>query len=92
MEKRAVNRPVSDLPRTAGPEVLDVISNHVSNDGKVPSIANGTANGHTHADRVKEAIGGMFMDVMCSHCGSEKVIRAGACGVCTECGTSQGCS
>src|SRR5260370_1952149 len=27
-----------------------------------------------------------------SHCGSDKVIRAGACGVCTECGTSQGCS
>ena len=28
----------------------------------------------------------------CSHCGSSKVIRSGACGVCTECGTSQGCS
>jgi hypothetical protein len=24
--------------------------------------------------------------------GSDKIIRAGACGVCTECGTSQGCS
>jgi ribonucleoside-diphosphate reductase alpha chain len=92
MEKKAINRPVADLPRTAEKEVLDVITNHVSNDGKVPSIANGHTNGHTHADRVKEAIGGMFMDVMCSHCGSEKVIRAGACGVCTECGTSQGCS
>jgi ribonucleoside-diphosphate reductase alpha chain len=91
MEKKAVNRPVSDLPRTAGPEVLDVITNHVSNDG-APGVVNGGTNGHTHADRVKEAIGGMFMDVMCSHCGSEKVIRAGACGVCTECGTSQGCS
>ena len=28
----------------------------------------------------------------CSHCGSDKVMRTGACGVCTECGTSQGCS
>ena len=43
-------------------------------------------------ERVKEALGNMFMDIVCSHCGSDKVIRAGACGVCTECGTSQGCS
>ena len=49
-------------------------------------------NGHTHAERVQEALGNMFMDITCSHCGSNKVIRAGACGVCTECGTSQGCS
>ncbi|MGI8821641.1 MAG: vitamin B12-dependent ribonucleotide reductase [Chthoniobacterales bacterium] len=88
MEKKAVNRPVSDLARTAEKEVLDVITNHVSNDGApVPQ-----SNGHTHAERVATALGSMFMDVMCSHCGSEKVIRAGACGVCTECGTSQGCS
>ena len=33
MEKKAVNRPVSDLPRTAEKEVIDVITNHVSNDG-----------------------------------------------------------
>ncbi|MBA3272995.1 MAG: vitamin B12-dependent ribonucleotide reductase, partial [Chthoniobacterales bacterium] len=92
MEKKAVNRPVADLPRTAEKEVLDVITNHVSNDGASAVIANGSSNGHTHADRVKEALGGMFMDTTCSHCGSEKVIRAGACGVCTECGTSQGCS
>jgi ribonucleoside-diphosphate reductase alpha chain len=43
-------------------------------------------------ERVKEALGNIFMDLICSHCGSDKVIRAGACGVCTECGTSQGCS
>ncbi len=88
MEKKAVNRPVSDLPRTAEKEVLDVITNHVSNDG-LPSVNGG---GHTHAERVKEALGSTFMETPCSHCGSEKVIRAGACGVCTECGTSQGCS
>ncbi len=88
MEKKAVNRPVSDLPRTAEKELIDVITNHVSNDG-APALH---TNGHTHAERVAAALGGMFMDITCSHCGSEKVIRAGACGVCTECGTSQGCS
>ncbi len=88
MEKKAMNRPVSDLSRTAEKEVLDVITNHVPNEG-APTVH---TNGNTHADRVAAALGGMFMDITCSHCGSEKVIRAGACGVCTECGTSQGCS
>jgi ribonucleoside-diphosphate reductase alpha chain len=88
MEKKAVNRPVPDLARTGEKEVLDVITNHTPNEGG-PSVP---TNGHTHADRVAAALGGMFMDITCSHCGSEKVIRAGACGVCTECGTSQGCS
>ncbi len=88
MEKKALNRPVSDLPRTGEKELIDVISNHSANDG-APQI---TTNGSSHAERVKEALGNMFMDIMCSVCGSHKVIRAGACGVCTECGTSQGCS
>ncbi len=39
-----------------------------------------------------EPLSNVFMDVVCSNCGSSKVIRAGACGCCTECGTSQGCS
>jgi ribonucleoside-diphosphate reductase alpha chain len=43
-------------------------------------------------DRVKTALGSAFMGITCSNCGSDKVIRAGACGVCTQCGTSQGCS
>ena len=43
-------------------------------------------------DRVKAAIGTAYMGIICSNCGSDKVIRAGACGVCTQCGTSQGCS
>ena len=88
MEKKAVNRPVPDLPRTAEKELIDVITNHVSNEG-APHVQR---NGHTHAERVATAFGNMFMDITCSHCGSNKVIRAGACGVCTECGTSQGCS
>jgi ribonucleoside-diphosphate reductase alpha chain len=90
MEKKALNRPVSDLPRTAEKELIDVITNHVPNDGGPPVSGNG--NGNSHAERVKEALGGMFMDIICSNCGSDKVIRAGACGLCTDCGTSQGCS
>ena len=88
MEKKAINRPVSDLPRTAEKELIDVIMNHAPNEG----TPHAGSNGQTHAARVQEALGNMFMDVLCSHCGSDKVVRAGACGVCTECGTSQGCS
>ena len=87
MEKKALNRPVADLSRTGEKELIDVITNHVPNDGSPQS-----GNGSSHADRVKEALGNMFMEIMCSVCGSDKVIRAGACGLCTECGTSQGCS
>ena len=88
MEKKALNRPVSDLARTGEKEILDVITSHTPNDGQPQIVGNGSS----HADRVQEALGNMFMDIICSHCGSDKVIRAGACGVCTECGTSQGCS
>src|SRR5216110_122768 len=88
MEKKALNRPVADLSRTGEKELIDVITSHSANDGE-PQVA---GNGQSHADRVQEALGNMFMDIICSHCGSDKVIRAGACGVCTECGTSQGCS
>ena len=88
MEKKALNRPVSDLSRTGEKELIDVITNHVPNDGGSSSVSNG----NSHAERVKIALGSIFMEIICSVCGSEKVIRAGACGVCTECGTSQGCS
>jgi ribonucleoside-diphosphate reductase alpha chain len=88
IEKKALNRPVSDLSRTGEKELIDVVTNHTPNEGE-PHVA---SNGHSHADRVQAALGDMFMEITCSHCGSEKVIRAGACGVCTECGTSQGCS
>lgn len=88
MEKKAVNRPVADLPRTAEKELIDVITNHAPNEGNPTALTSG----RTHAERVAEALGNMFMDITCSNCGSDKVVRAGACGVCTECGTSQGCS
>jgi ribonucleoside-diphosphate reductase alpha chain len=87
IEKKAVNRPVHDLSRTGEKELIDVITGHAANEGS-PAMA---GNGHSHADRVQEALGTMFMDITCAVCGSNKVIRAGACGVCTECGTSQGC-
>jgi len=89
IEKKAVNRPVSDLARTAEKEVIDVITSHPPVDSE-SGRPNGNGNGH--ADRVTVALGSIFMGITCSVCGSDKVIRAGACGVCTECGTSQGCS
>jgi ribonucleoside-diphosphate reductase alpha chain len=85
IEKKAVNRPVTDLARTADKEVIDVITNN-------PGTAGHSGNGNGHAERVMVALGSIFMGITCSVCGSDKVIRAGACGVCTECGTSQGCS
>jgi ribonucleoside-diphosphate reductase alpha chain len=97
IEKKAVNRPVAELLRTAEKEIIDVITNRTNSEGASRLLTNGNGgHGHsaqaTHADRVREALGNMYMGVSCSHCGSTKVIRAGACGVCTECGTSQGCS
>ena len=97
IEKKAVNRPVAELPRTAEKEIIDIITNRSNSEGTSRLLSNGNGgHGHsakaTHADRVREALGNMYMGVSCSHCGSTKVIRAGACGVCTECGTSQGCS
>jgi ribonucleoside-diphosphate reductase alpha chain len=89
IEKKAVNRPVTELARTAEKEMIDVITNHPPGDSE-SGRPNG--NGVSHADRVTVALGSIFMGITCSVCGSDKVIRAGACGVCTECGTSQGCS
>src|SRR5213078_3403503 len=77
MEKKAINRPVAELPRTAEKELIDVITSDSPGEGNPKVISAG----YTHAERVKEALGNMFMDIVCSHCGSDKVIRAGACGV-----------
>jgi len=92
IEKKALNRPVTDLARTGDKQVIDVITNKSSNPangGSVEGNGNGTSNS---PDRVTVALGSVFMGIICSVCGSDKVIRAGACGVCIECGTSQGCS
>jgi ribonucleoside-diphosphate reductase alpha chain len=92
IERRAVNRPVAELPRTAEKEIIDVITSRANSEGLPRALANGRAAPMSHAERVREALGSMYMDISCSNCGSTKVIRTGACGVCTECGTSQGCS
>jgi ribonucleoside-diphosphate reductase alpha chain len=94
IEKKALNRPVTDLARTGDKEVIDVITGHPSNvgNGGKSDAKNGNGNGAGSSDRVTVALGSIFMGITCSVCGSDKVIRAGACGVCTECGTSQGCS
>lgn len=82
MERAALDRPVADLPRD---DEMIPGAGRKSADGEKPAL------GRTHADRVKAALGTMYMDQPCSNCHSHKVIRAGACGVCTQCGTSQGC-
>jgi ribonucleoside-diphosphate reductase alpha chain len=93
IEKKALNRPVTDLARTGDKQVIDVITNNLPNPAERSSTdQRGNGNGNGHADRVMVALGSIFMGITCSVCGSDKVIRAGACGVCTECGTSQGCS
>jgi ribonucleoside-diphosphate reductase alpha chain len=86
MDKKAVNRPVTDLPRTGEKEIIDIVANKTNSEGTPVST------GETHAERLKEALSNVYMETPCSSCGSHKVIRAGACGVCTVCGTSQGCS
>ncbi len=87
IEKESINRPVPELERTGEVGVIDIVSyKGNSENGATPKEPS------THAGRLKDALGHMFMDITCSHCGSSKVIRAGACGCCTECGTSQGCS
>ena len=86
IEKKGVNRPVTDLSRTGEKEIIDVITNPTNSEG-TPSAHSGT-----HFERMKVALGNMFMDTPCSNCGSSRVVRAGACGCCSDCGTSQGCS
>ena len=92
IERKALNRPVAELTRTAEKEIIDVITSRSNSEGTPELLTNGNGLSKTHADRVREALGNMYMGITCSNCGSTKVIRAGACGVCTECGTSQGCS
>lgn len=102
MEKKAVNRPVPELDHKAIEDAFDVLT-HKGN-SEVPEVeghsnGEGNGNGHnvatatrlTYSDRVQAALGHMYMDETCSNCGSSKIIRAGACGVCTVCGTSAGC-
>jgi ribonucleoside-diphosphate reductase alpha chain len=92
IEKKALNRPVTDLARTGEKEVIDVITNNSANPANGGTVEGNGRDDGSRADRVTVALGSIFMGITCSVCGSDKVIRAGACGVCIECGTSQGCS
>src|SRR5947199_1972175 len=90
IENKALNRPVTDLARTGDKQVIDVITNKSADD---PAAVGGNGNGTSNSpDRVTVALGSIFMGITCSVCCSDKVIRAGACGVCIVCRTSQGCS
>jgi len=92
IEKKSLNRPVTDLARTGEKEVIDVITNKSANPANGGTAAGGNgSDDDSRANRVTVALGSIFMGITCSVCGSDKVIRAGACGVCIECGTSQGC-
>ncbi|MEO6738716.1 MAG: hypothetical protein ABIP20_00585 [Chthoniobacteraceae bacterium] len=43
------------------------------------------------AKRLSDALGSAYIGITCSQCSSIRVIRAGACGVCLDCGSSEGC-
>jgi ribonucleoside-diphosphate reductase alpha chain len=90
MDKKALNRPVADLSRTGEKEIIDVVTNKTNSEGTPGALTN--VSGETHAERLREALNNAYMETPCSYCGSHKVIRAGACGCCTNCGASQGCS
>ena len=95
IDKKAINRPVTELALSPEKEIIDIITHNGNSEGTKVGNGNGhhaSPNANTYAERVKVALGNMYMDTTCSHCGSSKVIRTGACGVCTDCGTSQGCS
>lgn len=85
--------PDSHQPELAMPEIAEMEKQAVNRPVADLSPNEDPAIEHLpKPDRVKAALGTAYMGIICSNCGSDKVIRAGACGVCTECGTSQGCS
>ncbi|MBV8142378.1 MAG: vitamin B12-dependent ribonucleotide reductase, partial [Verrucomicrobia bacterium] len=57
IDKRAINRPVAELPRTAEREIIDVITNRSNSEGTAEAVANGNNLSKTHADRVRAALG-----------------------------------
>ena len=80
----------SELPM---PEIEEMEKKAVNR--PVPELSvnkDGSAEKTKAEKKVETALGTAYMGITCSNCGSDKVIRAGACGCCTQCGTSQGCS
>ena len=80
MEKKSVNRPVTDLPLA---EDTDVVVN--------VKVHNGS-NGHGHVTSFSAAIAHFQQDApICPSCG-HVAVRNGACYKCLNCGESLGCS
>ena len=65
---------------------LSVSGNGGSNARQVSASAD-----DINAKRLADALGNAYMGIICSYCGSGRVVRAGACGVCLDCGSSGGC-
>lgn len=86
-ESTSPNQSQTELPM---PEIRDMEKQAVNR--PVPELVSADCGEPDHARRVEVALGNAYMETPCSNCGSDKVVRAGACGCCTECGTSQGCS
>src|SRR5213593_3936321 len=64
IEKKALNRPVTDLARTGDKQVIDVITNDPSNRTNGGTSATGNGNGAgTSSDRVTVALGSIFMGI-----------------------------
>jgi ribonucleoside-diphosphate reductase alpha chain len=83
--KKWVNRPVSELPRTADPEAES------GTEGSRPR--NGHGNGHNRSvTSLSDAIAHFQQDApTCPSCG-HVAVRNGACYKCLNCGESLGCS
>src|SRR5207244_11642504 len=63
IEKKALNRPVTDLERTGDKEVIDVITGHPSNSGN-GGASEGKGNGTgTSSYRVTVAVGSIFLGI-----------------------------
>jgi ribonucleoside-diphosphate reductase alpha chain len=92
-EKKAINRPVPDLPLAEETEILTK-----SNAAKALTLGrtngNGNGNGHGHrgVNSLSEAIAHFQLDApTCPNCG-HVTVRNGACYKCLNCGESLGCS
>jgi ribonucleoside-diphosphate reductase alpha chain len=88
-EKTSPNAAQAELPM---PEIETMEKQAINRPVSILSTDDETQIQKAASKRVDTAIGHAYMETPCSNCGSDKVIRAGACGCCTECGTSQGCS
>lgn len=86
---REATSPNSDQTELPMPEIPEMEKRAINRPVRELSVADRSV---LSTSRVHTALGTAYMGITCSNCGSDKVIRAGACGVCTQCGTSQGCS